>query len=112
MDHGQTFMPSMPLIWLCVPPSGEEIRVLNADGSPQTLNGMAKPMFIACGAEVHGGKRLFVFLPPLSPAFFSDDQVSWFFQRRMIDLSPAQQALEMEFRSKRAQTQPSGKESK
>jgi hypothetical protein len=60
-----------------------------------------KPPFFACSAlPVLGQKRIFVFPAPADAEFLSDEEVSWFFQRPMADLSTTERDREEDYRRK------------
>jgi uncharacterized membrane protein len=84
-------------VWRVPAPSGEEIR-LSDSAVPVADRGPAPPFF-ACGTSpVFSHKRIFVFPLPVGAIFLADDEMSWFFQRPLADLSTAQLQREYEYR--------------
>ena len=96
-----------PFILHSQPPSGEQMPIDKwrsaVDWTSSTVPDAAKaggirPMFIACCAKPGpDGKRVFFFLPN-GWELLSDDEVSWYYQRRLSDLSPQELTKEKEFR--------------
>jgi hypothetical protein len=58
-----------------------------------------RPRFIACCAMPHAdGKRIFLFHSDGSERLLSDDEVSWYYQRELSDLTKAELAKDKRFR--------------
>ncbi len=106
------------MVWRCQTPSGETIRFDQPDSSNSDVRSTA---FFACStAPIPSyftptmdkpfptvvGKRVFVFPPPLNAVLLNDDQVSWFYQRRLIDLADDEFKREMAYREERQLTFP------
>jgi hypothetical protein len=94
-----------PFILHSLPPSGEQMPLDKwhsaVDYTSSTVPDAAKaggtrPMFIACCAKPGpDGKRVFFFLPN-GWELLSDDEVSWYYQRRRSDLTPQELTKEKE----------------
>jgi hypothetical protein len=94
-SEGKPPVANAPYVWRSLPPSGEEIRL-----EPVAIDS-PRPPFFACGLS-SGAKRVFVFLPPLNAQLLYDDDVSWYYQARMVDLTPAERENELAFRERKA----------
>jgi hypothetical protein len=90
---------NVAFVWRSPPPSGEEVRLLALDSRIPTESRL--PPFYACAADQAGGNRIFVFPAPLNTVLLADERVSWYFQKRLIDLTPAEREQEQEYRAKR-----------
>jgi len=111
-EIGQPASGSNEFCWLPFPPCG------NTTGEqghrhevPRELRGGS---FYACAAALCSltcsatmdkpfptvvGKRVFLFPPPLNTVLLNDEQVSWYYQRRMIDLTPEEIERELDYRA-------------
>jgi uncharacterized membrane protein len=85
-------------VWRIPPPSGTEIRLVDRGGADATA-GRSSP-FYACAVARIAFKRVFVFPPPLNAQLLADDDVSWFFQTRLADLTEAEAAEERAYRAR------------
>jgi hypothetical protein len=94
VEPGQMSLPA-PFVWRCPPPSGRNIP--KAGSADRTL---LYP-FYACSASAMGGKRVFVFPPPLGAMLLADEDVSWYWQLPLSDLTPDQRQQEMVYRKAR-----------
>jgi uncharacterized membrane protein len=85
-------------VWRVPPPAGTEIKLQGAAGDSAPA-GRSSPFF-ACGTKRIAFKRVFVFPPPLNAQLLADEDVSWYFQARMSDLSDAEHAEEYAYRER------------
>jgi Tfp pilus assembly protein PilF len=81
-----------PFVWRSPPPGGGEIRL---DGPA-----VAGSPFFACSAGPLLGTR-WVFVFPDRAVLLSDDEVSWFSQRPLAELTEAERARERDYRAGR-----------
>jgi hypothetical protein len=89
-------LPKTRYLWRVPAPSGEPIRAaLEKDTS---FREPARRPFYACSMDQVGLRRVFVFPPPIKAILLLDEDVSWFFQLPMDQLSPEEQAREREYR--------------
>jgi uncharacterized membrane protein/cytochrome c-type biogenesis protein CcmH/NrfG len=88
-------LPQTRYVWRVPPPSGEPVRVPSEKNHRH--EGERRP-FYACSTDLVGFRRVFVFPPPLRAVLLADEDVSWFFQVRMDDLTAEEQAREREYR--------------
>ncbi len=81
----------VPFVWRCPPPSGDELRPDGpAGGAP----------FFACSVSpLLGAKRVFVF--PSGAALLADDEVSWYYQWPLAELTDDQRLREEGYRAER-----------
>jgi len=101
---------SPAFVWRTLPPSGERICFRPSLAAPQESR---QAPYYACAAmtnplnytpsmdkpfPLYVGKRIFVFPPPLNAIMLNDEQVSWYFQRRMIDLTEEEVERELVYR--------------
>jgi uncharacterized membrane protein len=94
VEPGQMSLPA-PFVWRCPPPSGQNIP---QEGSADRT--LLYP-FYACSAIAFGGKRVFVFPPPLGAMLLADEDVSWYWQLPLSDLTPDQRQEEIVYRKAR-----------
>jgi len=87
-------------VWRSPAPSGRAVRVIADENGDNVLTESQIPCFYACSTELHNRRRIFVFPAPFHAAILLDEEVSWFFQRRLIDLTPAEREREQEYRAK------------
>jgi uncharacterized membrane protein/Tfp pilus assembly protein PilF len=93
---GDPFLAKAEFLWRCPPPDGADIRFLDGKGAELT-DGTRVP-FYACGAAHAGSSRVFVFPPPVGAVVLSDEDVSWFFQLPLTDLTPEEREREHSYR--------------
>ena len=77
--------------------AGTEVKLSSQAGHSDA--GKALPFF-ACATNRIAFKRVFIFPPPLNAQLLADDDVSWFYQARMADLSEAERAEERAYRER------------
>jgi tetratricopeptide (TPR) repeat protein len=94
VEPRQMSLPA-PFVWRCPPPSGENIP--QAGSADRTL----PYPFYACSAIAMGGKRVFVFPPPLGAMLLADEDVSWYWQLPLSDVTPEQRQTEIGYRKAR-----------
>jgi tetratricopeptide (TPR) repeat protein len=81
-----------PFVWRSPPPCGGEPRL---DGPAAA----GAPFFACSAGPLPGPKRVFVF--PDSAALLADEEVSWYYQRRLAELSAAERERESAYRRER-----------
>jgi hypothetical protein len=94
-------------VWKIKPPSGEKInpQKYRAQFSDVDREVPFRSIFIACCEESGpDGKRIFFFLPH-GWQLLSDDEVSWYWQRRLFDLTPDEVAQEQRLQAGKNSTQ-------
>jgi tetratricopeptide (TPR) repeat protein len=102
-DRGKVTLPrgGVPLpaefLWRCPPPSGQEIPLAGSGGA--TAGGGRTPFYACSAAPLVGAKRVFVF--PSGAALLADEEVSWFFQRPLAELTEAERQRERDYRAER-----------
>jgi tetratricopeptide (TPR) repeat protein len=84
-------------LWRCPPPCGEEIQL--AGSGAITAGGSRAPFYACSAAPLVGAKRVFVF--PGGVALLADEEVSWYYQRRLAELSAAEREREAAYRRER-----------
>ena len=94
-NEGQSPFPTTAFLWRSIPPAGEAIRLFGPAGE---LLEAPYPRFYACGVDLVGWRRVFVFQPPLKAILLADEDVSWAFQLRMEDLTDREREQEQDFR--------------
>jgi uncharacterized membrane protein len=93
---GQALFGRAEMFWRCPPPSGAEIRLFDADGA--ALKDGKRVPFYACGADHAGPSRIFVFPAPVGTQALNDEDVSWFYQVPLAELTPEEREREQDFR--------------
>lgn len=100
---------NVTLFWMIPPPSGIEFQIRDKDGKPACNEGRAR--FYVCSAEQIRGARLFLFQFPIGGrmrghvatqwgfALYTDDEVSWYYQMLMEDLTPQEREREIAYRT-------------
>ena len=89
-ERGQPPINGIDFVWRVPPPGGEEIKLLQLDGSPDTTN--KRRCFYACSTSLLGTKRILIFPPPANALLIEDENISWRFQTTLKDLN----AMELE----------------
>jgi uncharacterized membrane protein len=84
------------LLWRSPPPCGEEIRVFDTNG--MAIADGRRVSFYACAAKPIGANRIFVFPPPVGVAILTDEEVSWFFQVPLAELTADERERENAYR--------------
>jgi hypothetical protein len=85
-------------VWRCPPPAGGAICL----PGPGDAAAHRRPQpFYACSELAIAGKRIFVFPAPVGTRLLSDEDVSWFWQRPLADLTEEQLTQEAAFRKAR-----------
>jgi uncharacterized membrane protein len=84
-------------VWRVPSAAGTEVKLSSQAGHSDA--GKALPFF-ACATNRIAFKRVFIFPPPLNAQLLADDDVSWFYQARMADLSEAERAEERAYRER------------
>jgi uncharacterized membrane protein len=80
--------------WRSPPPCGPE--------TVSKVNGVrGRAPFYACSAVPYGPKRIFVFPPPVNAVHLADDEVSWFFQLPLKELTADELQKEDAYRKNR-----------
>jgi hypothetical protein len=95
----QPLLSRIGFVWRCPTPSGTEIRVSQPDSSVPAHD--RRFPFYACSVNIIDKKRIFVFPPGARAEPLSDDEVSWFYQLKMSDLSEAERSREDDYRRER-----------
>jgi Tfp pilus assembly protein PilF len=93
---GERLFPRGELFWRSPPPSGEEIRLFDAAGT--ALKEGERVPFYACGADHAGPSRIFVFPAPVGTKALNDEDVSWFYQLPLTELTPEEREREQDYR--------------
>jgi uncharacterized membrane protein len=91
---GMPPLPQTRYVWRIPPPSGEPLRA-PADTGRHTDG---REPFYACSRDLVGLRRVFVFPPPRKAILLADEDVSWFYQVPMDELSPEEQERERAYR--------------
>jgi uncharacterized membrane protein len=89
-------LPQTRYVWRIPPPSGEPVPAPGV--SERSLRRPPRDPFYACSLDLVGWRRVFVFPPPQRAILLSDEDVSWFYQVPMDDLSAEEQAQERAYR--------------
>lgn len=85
------------LVWRSPAPAAVAVHLAAPDRSATPDS--RRQTFYACSSNLHDGTRVFVFPAPMNAMCLNDEQISWFFQRRLIDLSAAEREREREYRA-------------
>jgi uncharacterized membrane protein len=93
---GRSPLPD-PYCWRIPPPSGQDIPLTGRDGTPPSGHRLT---FYACCQVSAGPKRAFVF-PPAEVVLLADDEVSWYFQVPLSDLTQDERVREQAYRRER-----------
>jgi uncharacterized membrane protein len=80
-------------------PSGEPVWV-EGSASDSATQSKPAPFFAYSTTPLAGTMRIFVFPPPVNAVLLPDDEVSWYYQRRMESLSEQEVEQEMAYRRK------------
>jgi uncharacterized membrane protein/Tfp pilus assembly protein PilF len=84
--------------WRCPPPNGSEIRLFNGKG--EAIQAEGRVPFYACCGQAAGPNRVFVFPAPRGVEILADEEMSWFYQVPMADLTPEERDRERTYREK------------
>ncbi len=90
--------PVFPIefIWRSPPPSGEEIRLFDTNG--EVVGDGRRVSFYACAAKPAGANRIFVFPSPRGVTILKDEEMSWYFQVPLSELTADERTREAEYR--------------
>jgi hypothetical protein len=89
---GQTLVAKFDFLWRVPPPSGKEVRF---SGGPTQDD---RAPFYACSRVLFLTKRFFVF-PPAKCELLADQDVSWFYQVPLAQLSESEAEKERAYRA-------------
>jgi uncharacterized membrane protein len=96
---GEPLFQRAEMFWRCPPPSDEEIRLFDATGA--VLEDRRRIPFYACAADHAGPSRIFVFPAPVGTQALNDEDVSWFYQVPLAELTPEEREREQDYRRRR-----------
>jgi uncharacterized membrane protein len=93
---GVEVFPPPGFVWRVPPPSGADV-LLFGPGGAEVSRAYRSP-FYACSAQTVLARRIFVFPPPAGAKVLADENVSWFFQVPLAELTDEERTKETEYR--------------
>jgi uncharacterized membrane protein len=93
---GIEVFPPPGFVWRVPPPSGGDVLLFGPGGSE--VSQAHRSPFYACSAQPLLTRRVFVFPPPAGAKALPDEDVSWFYQVPLAELTAEERTKETEYR--------------